>query len=62
MKSPDNHVSISVGMVHEMSRVLNNLDNLDMEPDAVTIEQSDIALHGSFNLVYDCPVQEETRE
>ena len=52
MRDADNHVSVETAIIKEAAVVIETLEKSGMEPDKVTIQQSNVGDKGEFNLVY----------
>ena len=52
MKNPDNHVSVDIGVIKNAATTIEELEAAGLEPDRVTIQQSDVGNSGELNLAF----------
>ena len=52
MRDADNHVSVGTGIIKQAADVIETLEESGMEPDRVTIQQSNVGDKEEFNLAY----------
>ena len=52
MKNPDNHVSVDIELIKEAATTIEELEAAGLEPDMITIEQSNVGDEGEINLTY----------
>jgi hypothetical protein len=53
MKSPDNHVSVDIEVIKEAATTIEELEADGLEPDKITIQQSDVGAKGELNLAFE---------
>ena len=52
MRNPDNHVSVDIDVIKNAATTIEELEAAGLEPDFITIQQSDKGEAGEFNLTY----------
>ena len=52
MKNPDNHVSVDIELIKNAATTIEELEAAGLEPDRVTIQQSDVGHSGELNLAF----------
>jgi hypothetical protein len=59
MKNPDNHVSVDIDVIKNAATTIEELEAAGLEPDRVTIQQSDVGTSGELNLAYKLAGEDE---
>ena len=52
MRDADNHVAINIDLLKEIHTTVRHLEEAGLEPDRVTIQQTDMGDIGEINLAY----------